>query len=90
MRKKTKKLKKVLVDFVSQRLVELTWGRFIYANFQFIFTLAIFVKVYNIANWLKILLLITAIVCLFVTGWIFNKYFRKEYQKRNYKDTLYK
>jgi hypothetical protein len=88
--KLTKKQKEKIVGFIAQRLVELQWGQFIVNKGQFIATLLILVQVYQIPKWLKIILLIIATAFLFISGALFNKHIRKEYQKRNYKGTLYK
>lgn len=66
------------------------WAQFIFSKGQFMLTLLILIKVYKTTLLQKVLILVGSIIIFLIVGYIFDKYFREDFQKNAYKNTLYK
>lgn len=66
------------------------WGAFVISKVQFIVTLLILIKVYETTSLQKVIITVIAVYCIRMIGYFFDKYFREDFQKQAYKNTLYK
>ena len=79
-----KKLKSIILEFIY----ELHWGQFIVGKLQFIVTLLVLVKVYNWSIWLNAIIVIGGILFTWLSGKLWSKYFKEDFQYKMFKGAL--
>ena len=80
--------KEIIIEAITNKLHEFHWGHFIVGKFQFILWLALIVKVYKIPNTYKIIILLSGLAIIWVTGVVFVKYFKEPFNRRNNKEIM--
>ncbi len=72
-------------DLLSKGLNQFNWGQFVVSKVQFVFTLLIFLKIYEVSLIITVLLVVVMLILTWIIGVIFDKKLRVRFQKENYK-----
>lgn len=81
---------KKIVNSISKLINWIHWAQFVFSKGQFILTLLILIKVYKTTLLQKIIIIIVTIIVFLIIGYLFDRYFREDFQKKAYKNTLIK
>lgn len=79
-----------MIKWINKRFNEFSWGQFIVSKFQFIITLFILIKIYEWPAWFNILAVVIGVLLTWFVGYKFNKHLRSDFQKEQFKGSLYK
>lgn len=71
-----------MIRFVAKQINNFHWGTWLAAKLQFLFTVMIFIRVYDLPLWVTISAIPVIFAALWLGGYCFIKLgFRDEYQK---------
>lgn len=76
--------------FINVFLNRLSWGQFLISKIQFIFTLVILLKVFDVKPMAYIIFGFVALVFTYFIGYLFDKYMKEDYHAKYYGNYKFK
>jgi len=74
----------ILKNVINKIINRLSWGQFLVSKIQFMFTLVIMLKVFNVKPIVYFIAGLTAFFLTYLMGWFFDKYLKEGYHEQYY------